>query len=680
MKNKYIIYLIVSCLIISLFISVTTNFVSADDTTGGTIEGNTIYYENSYAKLLVYPHTSKNDIIQLQYANLTWKLANNQIDVAFRFDNALTNCDIWKLVSGNWVNIKGAFQHTIYNGKHYYYVQNFNVVKDTTYYFKWSYDVKFNSSGKWFLFAKLSSETFAQALSLNHYVCLDPWWSSSWNYYKVCTIGNKFLGSQIKLIVANNTGSNYNVSCSGHVLKGHDFKDIRFVNLANNTEYYHWMENDTINKQATFWINNSDNASAILMYYGNSNAVNTSYRNGTNTFFFYDNFDGASISTHLWAGDLVHFTCSGGIATQYHTIDCPAYSKSTWNGNLFFRSYMSASSPATATSVFGFGLNGYTQRAYRETYQTTENYLSSSGATYLGSATNWEIGSWNTIQINLIKSTSIRWYEDGVQLTGSPATTSGKIPTLATGVFTTVTKATNTIDWIVVGKLSLQYWVGFGLETINATPRALLIFVNSPVDNEREVCPCCILFNVTISSGEAESMDLTFSNNYTGDFEVISGLVNGTYSFCVDFPNTFNRFGVMYEWIVTVVTATNTTSSGWQHFITSYDVNCSDSITAYSKTESDALYLSSALSLTPEFLFLAVCLSLWLFFISKYFDNKSMMLGLCIFGISIPTSLILASISLIYPFGFVLVFIIPIVSLYLLSDGIYYEKENKKKK
>jgi len=76
----------------------------------------------------------------------------------------------------------------------------------------------------------------------------------------------------MKLTVGNSTGGD--VTCDGHAKS--DFGDIRFVALDNSTEYPYWIENYTTNVQATIWINNTDNASTILMYYGNSVASTTS--------------------------------------------------------------------------------------------------------------------------------------------------------------------------------------------------------------------------------------------------------------------------------------------------------------------------------------------------------------------------------------------------------------------
>jgi len=120
--------------------------------------------------------------------------------------------------------------------------------------------------------------------SENTYESQNGWWNSDWNYFKTATITNKRDDYQTKLVVGNSTGGD--VHCEGHAKS--DFGDIRFVNLANDTEYPYWMENYTADTQATFWINNSDNASTILIYYGNSETSTTS--NGSNTFLYFDNW------------------------------------------------------------------------------------------------------------------------------------------------------------------------------------------------------------------------------------------------------------------------------------------------------------------------------------------------------------------------------------------------------
>jgi len=170
-------------------------------------------------------------------------------------------------------------------------------------------------TGKYWFAFKPSSETLSQSIFNNHFYCLDPWWDSNWAYCKVCNIGDKILGIPLKLTVGNNSGGN--VSCGGHIKQGNYFKDVRFVNTANTTEYYHWMENCTTYTQATFWINNSDNASQILIYYGNSICSNSTYRSGTKTFLVFSTGSDVASWTNTVTNDNgeLHFAWVGGTAS-----------------------------------------------------------------------------------------------------------------------------------------------------------------------------------------------------------------------------------------------------------------------------------------------------------------------------------------------------------------------------
>jgi len=67
---------------------------------GYEIIGDSVVWENGYGRLEIYPHTSNDIITQTQYANITWKYPDNYIDVAFRFDEPISNPDIWR-----WANI-----------------------------------------------------------------------------------------------------------------------------------------------------------------------------------------------------------------------------------------------------------------------------------------------------------------------------------------------------------------------------------------------------------------------------------------------------------------------------------------------------------------------------------------------------------------------------------------------
>jgi hypothetical protein len=89
------------------------------------------------------------------------------------------------------------------------------------------------------------------------------------------------------------------------------------------------------------------------------------------------------------------------------------------------------------------------------------------------------------------------------------------------------------------------------------------------------------------------------------------------------------------------------------------------------------------LSIESDLLFLGIALSLWIFFVSKYLDNRdktnSLMFAYVQLGFMFPLDLILADFFILrYPFFFVMVLLIPILSIYLVVDSIYYQKKNKR--
>ena len=208
----------------TLFVFIPTDVVSGDPS-GGNIDGDSVWWENSYARLEVYPHTSTEIIRQRQWADLTWKTSDNIIDVAFRFNDVLSYGCIWRWNGTDWIQV--SMQHTVYNNKHYYYYQGFNVVQDTTYHFKWEYDTPINHVGKWDLLAKLSSDSIQTALDTGRYVMLDPWWDSTWGSRMTITVPSSFVGETITnfpllLNFSGNTDVTDNINSGGW--------DIRFVN------------------------------------------------------------------------------------------------------------------------------------------------------------------------------------------------------------------------------------------------------------------------------------------------------------------------------------------------------------------------------------------------------------------------------------------------------------------
>jgi len=125
------------------------------------------------------------------------------------------------------------------------------------------------------------------------------WWNTSWQYYKVCNIGNANNNYQMKIVVGQGSGDGGDVHCENNCQD--DFGDIRFVDIDNSTVLDFWMENYTSGVQATFWVETPSDVETdgkILLYYGTSESTETT-SNGENTFLFFDDFPG-STNTGKW--------------------------------------------------------------------------------------------------------------------------------------------------------------------------------------------------------------------------------------------------------------------------------------------------------------------------------------------------------------------------------------------
>ena len=269
-------------LVLSCFILVTGTFVLS--TSGQE-------WENKYGKIEVYPDVSRELITQKQFYNVTWYYPDNDLDIAFRFNESLSYGGVYYWNGSDYK--KTSVNHIVYNSKHYYVLSDIHFNQDEMKHGYWEYNTPVNSSGKWDMFIKLSSDTWLYAFNNDRLVHLDPWWNSSWGYSKCTDVCDNVPDYQVKVVVGNVSGGD--VNCSGYCQD--DFDDIRFTKGDNATELSYWMENYTSGIQATFWVNISD-ADVVCMYYGNDAVSTTS--NGSNTFLFFDDFSGTTIDVDKW--------------------------------------------------------------------------------------------------------------------------------------------------------------------------------------------------------------------------------------------------------------------------------------------------------------------------------------------------------------------------------------------
>jgi len=175
----------------------------------------------------------------------------------------------------DWKDITHNFHQTNYNGKKYYYVTGFSVQQSKTYYFKYQYNTKANTNGKWDFLAKLNSETIQEALQTGHYVMIDPWWDSDWDYCKEIVIDHTKVGADLINFpfLFDNTSADF-------LHAQEDGDDFVFMDSTNTTQYNHEIEwfNVSGDNRLIAWVNvtslSKDADTVLYLYYGKPSADN----------------------------------------------------------------------------------------------------------------------------------------------------------------------------------------------------------------------------------------------------------------------------------------------------------------------------------------------------------------------------------------------------------------------
>ena len=144
-------------------------------------------------------------------------------------------------------------------------------------------------------------------------------WSGSYLYRKTLAINSGVgagTGYQIQINVGESAGSaSADIQLSGNALNFPN--DIHFTGTNGTTSLACWLEKTTgttPNRTATFWVkvNDSlDSSTSIYVYYNLNGGLSDS--NGTNTFDFFEGFDGSSIDASKWTIDnSTGFSVAGG--------------------------------------------------------------------------------------------------------------------------------------------------------------------------------------------------------------------------------------------------------------------------------------------------------------------------------------------------------------------------------
>jgi len=189
--------------------------------------------------------------------------------------------------------------------------------------------------------------------------------------------------------------------------------------------------------------------------------------------------------------------------------------------------------------------------------------------------------------------------------------------------------------------------------TLNQTSVQINIYDILPVNNSIDICPCCPVLSVTVSSPIGNLITISFLSNESGvwtELDEFLSVINGTYSI-VAF--NISKFNLTYYWRVNTSTKDGSNTSGILIFNTTSDINCSDT---YSKTEADDIFLSDSLSLTPP----TIILSLYAFLFYLGNKHKDVML-------TILSSLLLLVLAFYYIAEFNAISILVSVCLFAVS-------------
>ena len=420
------------------------------------------------------------------------------------------------------------------------------------------------------------------------------WWNTSWLYRKQLNINNKNIGYHMQIVVGNVSGGN--VTCNGHA--NSDFSDIRFISYSDNTtQLSYWRKNFTNNAQATFWINNSLNDSAIWMYYGKSSITTTS--NGTNTFYFFDDFSNGLSKwvMNSWNTDSISINTSQGNSAPAlrHNPDNSIPTNRTYqdtrirtmyrilNGIIEYDVYLAG----TQRIIHQFGwrvnslswTNGYCWRL--------QNSATDGGFFEFSNPTTWSqigssfpvvsTGTWYHVKINVSSSTysakiapNAPAGDSARSVTDSTKTTADYLVSHVHGVSMT------SANYVLVDNVFVRKYYDTPPTWDSTGQEEIYINVSNPFPNQSatDVPLMFSNFSITVHNEVNRKMNITWMTNASGSWLTFnttngggSGVGNGTY--IATNTSWVNAYSKKYWWRICVNYGTGWTNETF-YFATNY--------------------------------------------------------------------------------------------------------------
>ncbi len=254
-----------------------------------------------------------------------------------------------------------------------------------------------------------------------------------------------------------------------------NFYDIRLTKSDGTTLIPYWRESVTSGVSEVVWIcfdsiPTGSGTATFYIYYNYASATDAS--DGASTFIFFHYFSGTYPGTK-WTGDTAQGSVSGGILTYGYTLGAVKQIVSNpVSGQKTFAARASAKIiKAMDYNTYGISGGGASQ-AYRAALYDNLNaaalLVQNGGAAYVP-ASNWTSGIYKIVDILVVDGTSASFFENGVELTGSPVTTNVPSSTVMGFSFYAFAKAgAELCDWCLLRNYASPEptWTSWGAEEV----------------------------------------------------------------------------------------------------------------------------------------------------------------------------------------------------------------------
>lgn len=223
-------------------------------------ENNTQIFNVTYDEISTENGTIQESELVCFTSNIGYSISGN-------YDKLVNNTKYRNIWTDQTNKISFMGNNLLGDGMSFYKVQNITFQPNQTIKTKWTYTPKDKAeTGKWSILGYPSSLSIQDAINQELYIFLDPWWNSSWSYYKQYT---------------NLTGNITYLEINRTLNDNADWNDTRFISCDNSTELNFTLEAE-IGTYGQFRVNNLGQ-SCFYRYYGNAGATSTS--SASNTYF-----------------------------------------------------------------------------------------------------------------------------------------------------------------------------------------------------------------------------------------------------------------------------------------------------------------------------------------------------------------------------------------------------------